>query len=127
MRLDYDMSTVVTRIRLHEECALSAKEALTEIYFSYGEDDLVRLGLNRLAGGYMHRRMRGGSAWSMHAYGCAIDFFAGPNGLTTRCPTALFCGREYVKFFDIWEKHGWVSLGREIGRDWMHVQAARLR
>lgn len=86
----------------------------------------MRLGLDRHAGTYNHRRMRGGSAWSMHAYGCAWDFHAAPNGLTTRCPQALFCGREYRAFFDIWEAHGWISLGRAIGRDWMHVQAARL-
>ena len=46
--------------------------------------------------------------------------------MTTRCPQALFCGHEYRKFFDICEAHGWLSLGRAIGRDWMHVQAATL-
>ena len=62
----------------------------------------------------------------MHAYGCAIDHYAAPNGLTTRAPQALFSGKDYVEFFDIWESFGWVSLGRAIGRDWMHIQAARL-
>ncbi|TYT26158.1 M15 family metallopeptidase [Luteimonas viscosa] len=126
MRLDWNLSRRVTRVQLHARCAESALAAMKEILRKYGLDELRRLGLDRNAGTYNPRRMRGGSAWSMHAYGCAWDFFAGPNGLTTRCPQALFCGREYRKFFDIWEAHGWISLGRAIGRDWMHVQAARL-
>lgn len=126
MRLDWNLPRKVTRVQLHARCADSARAAMREILRKYGEDELRRLGLDRHAGTYNHRRMRGGSAWSMHAYGCAWDFYAAPNGLTTRCPQALFCGPGYRKFFDIWEAHGWISLGRAIGRDWMHVQAARL-
>lgn len=126
MRLDWNLSQPSTRVRLHARCADSARAAMREVLRAYGEDDLRRLGLDRNAGTYAHRRMRGGSAWWMHAYGCAWDFHAGPNGLTTCCPQALFCGSEYRKFFDIWEAHGWTSLGRAIGRDWMHVQAAGL-
>lgn len=126
MRLDWNLRKDVKRAQLHRRCADSAKAALREILRSYGEGELRRLGLDRNAGTYNPRRMRGGTAWSMHAYGCAWDFYAAPNGLTTRCPQALFCGSEYRKFFDIWEAHGWISLGRAIGRDWMHVQAARL-
>lgn len=126
MRLDWNPQQRVTRVQLHRRCAESARSAMREILRKYGADELRRLGLDRHAGTYNHRRMRGGTAWSMHAYGCAWDFHAGPNGLTTRCPQALFCGREYRRFFDIWEAHGWISLGRAIGRDWMHVQAACL-
>ena len=46
---------------------------MREVLRAYGEDDLRRLGLDRNAGTYAHRRMRGSSAWSMHAYGKAID------------------------------------------------------
>lgn len=126
MRLDWNLRQKATRVRLHKRCAESAASAMREILRRYGKAELRRLGLDRHAGTYNHRRMRGGSDWSMHAYGCAWDFYAAPNGLTTRCPQALFCGREYRAFFDIWEAHGWISLGRAIGRDWMHVQAARL-
>lgn len=124
MRIDWNRSQKVDKITLHRKCAESAKEAFNEIYDVYGIDDIIDLGLDLFAGSYNHRKMRGGDLWSMHAYGCAIDFNASPNGLRTRCPDALFCGQEYVKFFDIWESYGWTSLGRAIGRDWMHVQAA---
>lgn len=126
MRIDWDLDTTVTRVQLHQKCGDSAMTAILEVIRHYGEKRWRELGLDRNAGTYNPRKMRGGTSWSMHAYGCAWDFFAGPNGLTTRCPQALFCGQEYQAFFDIWEKHGWTSLGRAIGRDWMHVQAAHL-
>ena len=127
MRIDWALQKHTRSIQLHRKCADSAEQAFRDIAEAYGPERLRELGLDRFAGSYNPRQMRGGKAWSMHAYGCAIDFYAQPNGLTMRCPDALFCGEEYVTFFDIWESHGWISLGREIGRDWMHVQAARLR
>lgn len=126
MRIDWNLDQKATRVQLHKKCADSALAALRAIVQHYGEAELRRLGLDRNAGTYNPRRMRGGSSWSMHAYGCAWDFYAAPNGLNTRCPAALFCKPEYKAFFDIWEAHGWTSLGRAIGRDWMHVQAASL-
>lgn len=126
MRLDWNLGQTVRKMTLHAKCADSASRAYSRILARYGYERLRELGLDRFAGSYAERKMRGSDAVSMHAYGCAIDHYAGPNGLTTRCPTALFCGKDYAGFFDIWQEFGWVSLGRAIGRDWMHVQAARL-
>ena len=126
MRIDWNLAQKATTIRIHKKCAPALKAALEEVLGRYGHGLLVKLGLNRYAGAYNHRKMRGGSSWSMHAYGCAIDFYAQPNGLRMRCPQALFCGLAYVRFVDIMEKHGWVSLGRVIGRDWMHFQRATI-
>lgn len=126
MRLDWKLGSKVRTIRLHKKCVSSADKAINRIKITYGQDRLRQLGLDRYAGAYNHRKMRGGTSWSMHAYACAIDFYARPNGLRMRCPQALFCKPEYSDFFDIWEEFGWTSLGRAIGRDWMHVQAADL-
>lgn len=126
MRIDWNLSQTTTRVQLHKKCADSAHAAMTDILREYGEARLREYGLDRNAGTYNSRKMRGGTSWSLHAYGAAWDFYAGMNGLTTRCPQALFCKPEYKTFFDIWEAHGWTSLGRAIGRDWMHVQAASL-
>lgn len=126
MVIDWNTKQSISRIKVHKKCADSAEAVFAEVSKQYGADEIRKLGLHRFAGSYNHRRMRGGTAWSMHAYGCAIDFYAQPNGLTARCPQALFCRPEYKTFFDIWEAHGWTSLGRAIGRDWMHVQAASL-
>lgn len=125
-RIDYALGQKVTTFSIHKKCAESAEAALAEIARHYGEARMRELGLDRFAGSYNHRKMRGGTSWSMHAYGCAMDFYAEPNGLRTPAPQALFSGKPYVRFFDIWEAHGWTSLGRAINRDWMHVQAASL-
>lgn len=126
LRLDYDLGTSISRVTLHQKCAPSFGEAMTAVRAEYGHERQTALGLDRYAGGYMHRRMRGGSRWSMHAYGCAVDFYAAPNGLTTRCPRALFCGADYKPFLDIMEAHGWLPAGRLWGMDFMHFQQARL-
>jgi len=126
-RIDYNLDQKATRMRLHKKCAASAQKALEQAVNYYGESQYRKLGLDRFAGSYMPRLMRGSkTTFSMHAYGCAHDWYAAPNGLNTRCPQALFCGEEYKAFFDIWEANGWTSLGRAIGRDWMHLQAASL-
>lgn len=126
LRLDYDLGTVVRRVTLHRRCAPSLVEALVAVRAEYGAGRQIELGLDRYAGGYMHRKMRGGSSWSTHAYGCATDWNAAPNGLTTRCPKALFCGPEYKPFLDIMESHGWLPAVRLWGADAMHFQRARL-
>lgn len=127
MVIDYEQGQRVKTITLHKKCIKSAEQAYKLVLAEYGFYRIKELGLDRFAGSYVPRKMRGGTSWSMHAYGCAIDTFAGKNGLTTRAPQALFSHVEYKKWFDIWESVGWVSLGREIGRDWMHVQAAKLQ
>jgi len=126
LRLDYDLRTNISRVTLHQKCAPSFINAMVAVRAEYGHERQVALGLDRYAGGYMHRKMRGGSRWSMHAYGCAVDFYAEPNGLTTRCPRALFCGADYKPFLDIMEAHGWLPAGRLWQADFMHFQMARL-
>ena len=126
MRIDWNLSQTSQRAQLHKKCADSALVALNKILAHYGYERLRQLGLDRTAGTYNHRKMRGGTSWSMHAYGCAWDWYAAPNGLNTYAPQALFSKPEYAAWLDIWESVGWTSLGRAIGRDYMHVQAARL-
>lgn len=123
MRIDYSLSQYRKVLRVHTKVSASAKGAMEAVVRHYGEAEWRKLGLDRFAGDYVVRTVRAGASWSQHAYGGAIDFYAAPNGLNTYCPAALFCKSEYKPFFDIWETYGWTSLGRAIGRDWMHVQA----
>lgn len=127
MRLDWALSQTVTKVTLHRLVIDRYVGALEAVRDHYGYDTLKGLGIDRFAGGYNHRTMRGGSRWSMHAYGIAVDHYAAPNGLTTRCPQALFCGAEYKPFLDIMEAHGMLPAIRLWGADAMHFQAARLR
>ena len=126
LRIDYNLRQRTSKMTVHEKCAPSLLAAMIAVREHYGEEQMKVLGLDRYAGGYNHRKMRGGSKWSMHSYGCAVDFYAAPNGLRLRCPQALFCGPDYVTFLDIMERHSWLPAVRLWGADAMHFQQARL-
>jgi len=126
MRIDYNLSQRTSRMTVHEKCAPSLYDAMAKVHDEYGINEMRRLGIDRYAGGFNYRKMRGGSSWSMHAYGCAVDFYARPNGLRMKCPQALFCGREYRRFLDIMEAHNWLPAIRLWGADAMHFQQARI-
>lgn len=126
LRLDWNLRQKVSRLSVHRDCADQLKAALIAVHAHYGADGMRELGIDRYAGGYNHRKMRGGSKWSMHAYGCAVDFYAAPNGLRARCPQALFCKDAYQPFLDIMQAHEWLPALRLWGADAMHFQRARL-
>ena len=126
LRIDYNMRQSTNKIRVHRDCAPQLEAALIAVRAHYGADRMRELGIDRYAGAYNKRKMRGSNAWSMHAYGCAIDFFAEPNGLRVECPQALFCGAAYKPFLDIMEEHEWLPAVRLWGKDAMHFQRARL-
>ena len=70
--------------------------------------------------------MRGGSAWSVHTWGAALDFDPENNQLRWNRSRARFARPEYERWWRFWEEEGFVSLGRARDFDWMHVQAANL-
>jgi peptidoglycan hydrolase-like protein with peptidoglycan-binding domain len=125
-RIDYNLRQKTNKVTVHKKASDSLERGLIAVFQHYGEDRWRELGLDRYAGAYNPRRMRGGSKWSMHAYGCAIDFYAEPNGLRMKCPQALFCGAAYKPFLDIMEQHEWLPAIRLWGKDAMHFQRARL-
>lgn len=127
LRLDWNLRQKVRTLRVHRDCADQLERAMHKIHEHYGLERMQSLGIDRYAGGYNKRKMRGGSKWSMHAYGCAVDFYAAPNGLRTRCPQALFCRPEYEAFLDIMEENEWLPALRLWGADAMHFQRARLK
>ncbi len=126
LRIDWNLRQRTRKITVHSDCATSLRAAIIAVRDHYGAAEMERLGIDRYAGAYYHRKMRGGSSWSMHAYGCAIDFYAQPNGLRVKCPQALFCGSAYQPFLDIMEQHEWLPAVRLWGKDAMHFQRARL-
>lgn len=126
MRLAWDKRRVVTHMTLHRKCADSALEAMEKALDIYKLDGIKHLGLDLFGGSLNVRKMRGGSRWSMHAYGCSIDFDPARNRFKWKKPKARLSHSDAVDWWKCWEEQGWVSLGRVRNFDWMHVQAARL-
>ncbi|WP_176083105.1 M15 family metallopeptidase [Martelella sp. HB161492] len=126
-RASWNLNLRITRLRLHEKVADSAARCLEKAGRRFGSEARHTLGLDLCGGSYAKRRMRGGSSWSMHAFGCAIDWDPDRNGLHTHAPAARLSHDDALPWWrEIWEAEGWVSLGRHADYDWMHVQAARL-
>jgi len=98
---------------------------LSGVLAHYGQAEIRRLRLDLFGGCYNYRRMRGGSAWSTHAWGIALDFDPDRNQLSWGRDKASFAKAEFDKWWEIWENEGWTSLGRTKNYDWMHVQATR--
>ena len=124
-RLDWALDQSVRGFNCHELVAPAFQFVFNEAPKHYGEDVYRAMGLDRFAGCYNPRFKRGGSSWSIHAWAAAVDLYAGPNGLRTKKPKALFSKPDYEPFWRIVESQGLVSLGRQSDFDWMHFQAAR--
>jgi hypothetical protein len=58
--------------------------------------------------------------FSDHAWGAAVDHDPARNGLRTRTERANWAKPEYKPIHDIFEKYGFINIGKFIGRDWMH-------
>lgn len=126
MRLAWDLGAVVNSITLHARVAKSAERAFVRIAHEYTPAERADLGLDLFGGSLNVRRMRGGSAYSMHSWGIAIDFDPERNQLRWGRDKARLAKADAEPFWRAWEDEGWVSLGRERNYDWMHIQAARL-
>jgi len=122
MGLAWDLETKVTRMRCHNLVADKFLAVFNDLLEHYGYDKIVELGIDLFGGCFNYRKMRGGSAWSTHAWGIAIDLDPGRNKLRETSRTARFARPEYKPMIDIFYKHGFESLGVEKNYDWMHFQ-----
>jgi hypothetical protein len=126
MVIAWNTSQKISRFSCHEKLAEPLTEIFRETLEHYGEDEWRRLRLDRFGGCYNYRKMRGGRSLSTHAYGAAVDLDPDNNRLRWRRDRASFAKPEYEPFWNIVEAHGFVSLGRAKGYDFMHMQAARI-
>lgn len=123
LRLDWDLDTITKRFSAHESLVARIEAAMGEILAHYGLEGIYKLGLDRFGGCLNVRLKRGGSTPSVHSWGAAIDWFPSANTLKMTKRTAVFARADYFAFFAIWEKYGFMSLGRCFDFDFMHVQA----
>lgn len=126
MYLAWDKSVRARKMTLHTKVAPSALRVLQAVAAIYSATERRSIGLDLFGGSLNVRKMRGGTAWSMHSWGIAIDFDPERNQLKWGRDKARLAQPDAVLFWLEWEKEGWLSLGRARNFDWMHVQAARL-
>lgn len=122
MRLAWDKKTTVNKMRCHRLVANKFKAVFAELLEVYGLEKIQELGIDLFGGCFNLRVMRGGSDYSRHSWGVAIDLDPERNLLKETSKTARFARPEYKKMIDIFYKHGFVSLGRENNYDWMHFE-----
>jgi len=116
----------VKTMTLNKKSIPSAQKCFAAIAEAYTASEIAELGINVFGGSLNVRLMRGGTKWSIHSWGCAIDFDPERNQLAWDHTKAKLAGPKAVTFWKIWEDEGWVSLGRVKDYDWMHVQSAHL-
>lgn len=122
MRIAWDTKTTVNRIRCHKDVADNFKAVFDELLSFYGYEKIKELGIDLFGGCFNFRKMRGGDSWSKHSWGIAIDLDPARNTLKETSKTARFARPEYKQMIDIFYKHGFISLGRECNRDFMHFE-----
>jgi len=126
MVLAWDTGTAVKKITCNKKCQESLYNIFEKTLKVYGIEDIKKLKLNLFGGCLNVRKMRGGSSWSIHSWGAAIDLDPNNNQLKWGKDRATFAKKEYLDFWKIVENEGWISLGRAKNYDWMHFQAAKL-
>ena len=122
MRLAWDLDTKVSKMRVHKMVKDNFKAVFDDLLAEYGYEKLVELGIDLFGGCFAYRKMRGGTSWSKHSWGIAIDLDPVRNQLHETKATARFARPEYKPMIDIFYKHGFIGLGPEKNYDWMHFE-----
>jgi hypothetical protein len=122
MRLAWDIKTQVSKMRCHKLAAGAFVNVFNDLLKHYGYEKIVELGIDLFGGCFSYRAMRGGSDYSRHSWGIAIDLDPTRNELKADKSKAQFAKPEYKPMIEIFYRHGFVSLGLEKNYDYMHFE-----
>lgn len=123
MRIAWDIKTTVSKIQCHKLIAMNLQNVFRDLQAHYGYEKIKELGIDLYGGCVNVRLMRGSkSKWSRHAWGIAIDLDPARNKLKESKKTARFARPEYKPMIDIFYANGFIGLGPEQDRDWMHFE-----
>lgn len=126
MVLAWDPKTTLTSYSCHELVKEPMERIWNRTLEHYGYTKIVQLRLHYFGGCLNVRRMRGGSSWSMHSWGIAVDIDPERNTLTMNAKQATLSKPVYDKFWQFVYDEGAISLGKERDYDWQHFQFAKL-
>lgn len=129
MRIAWDTDVSVKSMQCHHLVAGDFYGVFNDLLHHYGLAELQRLSIDLFGGCLNVRPMRGTgpgtrlpARWSRHAWGVAIDLDPARNALKWTKARARFAKPEYKPMIDIFYKHGFIGLGPESDRDWMHFE-----
>lgn len=125
LRLAWEPAKTIPHASVHSKCEPALKRIWERVKEHYGHERLKELRLDFYGGAGNVRKMRGGTRWSMHAYGCAWDVDPDRNQLRWGRDKATLDESAYKPFWDIVYAEGALSLGLERNYDWMHFQFTR--
>ena len=126
MVLAWDLKETVLSYSCHEKVHDAMLRIWNRTFDHYGMEKIKELHLNYFGGCLNVRKMRGGSNWSMHSWGIAVDIDPDRNELKTPWKKSQMSKPEYAPFVQFWYDEGAINLGKEADMDSMHHQFARL-
>ena len=124
MKLAWDKKVSVNKMSCHKLVAQNFTNVFNELLAHYGLAELQRLEIDIFGGCFNFRAMRGGSEFSRHAWAIAIDLNPEKNTLKMTFAQSQFSKPEYSKLHEIFEKNGFINLGKTRNMDAMHWEIA---
>jgi hypothetical protein len=113
---------LVKTTRVHKKCADSLLRVLKEIGASHGHKPDVMDEASDYGGVFNFRLKRGGSSYSLHAFGAAIDLDADDNTFKDSWPMKADMNLDVIAAFS---REGWKSAAVFWGYDAMHFECTR--
>lgn len=126
MRLAWEQKSKVTKFSCHRLVKAPIERIFQRTLDHYGYEKIKELNLHLWGGCLNVRKMRGGSSWSQHSWGIAVDMDPDNNQLKWGKDRATFAKPIYNKYWEFVYDEGAISLGKERNFDWMHFQFSRL-
>ena len=127
MVLAWEPKTKVTSWKCHRKVVVPFERIFQRTLDHYGYEKIRELRLDYWGGTLNVRKKRGGSTWSDHAFGCAVDIDPDRNALRTSWKNAQMSKPAYRKFVEFWYDEGMTNLGKERDFDAMHFAAIRYK
>lgn len=118
----YYEGKIVRTGRCHKKVRDSLIRILTNIGDRWGKDRSIMEEAQDYGGIFNFRLKRGGSSYSVHAWGAAIDLDADDNAFRDSWPMKADMPLEIMEEF---AKEGWLAAGAFWGYDAMHFQATK--
>lgn len=123
MRIAWDLKTSVSTMQCHKLMVSRFTDVFKDLLDHYGYAQIKEFGIDIFGGCYNYRQMRGGTSWSRHSWGIAIDLDPGRNGLKTPWLKSNFSKPLYAPMIEIFYRHDFFNLGKEKGYDAMHFES----